>query len=139
LDIHYDLGTGHPLVGRRMPDLDLTTIKGPRRTFALLYSARPVLLNLGESGAFDIAPWAGRVQLVDATYAGAWELPVIGQVPSPAAVLIRPDGYVAWVGDSAGRGLVDALTAWFGPATDSRHRKRTGSKLSSLDARTSRR
>ena len=104
LDIHYDLGEGHPLLGRRMPDLDLVTADGPLRVFTLLHDARPVLLNLGEPGGFDITPWADRVQLVDAEYAGTWELPVLGAVTAPAAVLIRPDGYVAWVGDRPTRG-----------------------------------
>jgi 2-polyprenyl-6-methoxyphenol hydroxylase-like FAD-dependent oxidoreductase len=117
LDIHYDHGEGHPLLGRRMPDLDLTTADGPLRVFALLHDARPVLLNLGEPGAFDGTPWADRVQLIDADYAGAWELPVLGAVTAPSAVLIRPDGYVAWVGDVADPGLPDALTTWFGPPT----------------------
>ena len=99
LDIHYDLGEGHPLLGRRMPDLDLVTANGPLRVFTLLHDARPVLLNLGEPGGFDITPWADRVQLIDAKYVGTWELPVIGAVTAPTAVLIRPDGYVAWVGD----------------------------------------
>jgi 3-(3-hydroxy-phenyl)propionate hydroxylase len=115
LDIHYDLGEGHPLLGRRMPDLDLITANGPLRVFALLHQARPVLLNLGEPGVFDITPWAERVQQVDAKYSGAWELPAIGPIAAPPAVLIRPDGYVAWVGDRAQLGLVDALTRWFGP------------------------
>jgi 2-polyprenyl-6-methoxyphenol hydroxylase-like FAD-dependent oxidoreductase len=115
LDVHYDLGPGHPLLGRRMPDLDLVTAEGPRRVFTLLHRARPVLLNLGPPGALDITPWADRVQPVDATYDGGWELPVIGAVGAPAAVLIRPDGYVAWVGDGTPGGLVDALTTWFGP------------------------
>lgn len=115
LDIHYDLGEGHPLLGRRMPDLDLDTANGPRRVFTLLHDARPVLLNLGEPGGFDIAPWADRVQMIDAKYVGAWELPAIGTVAAPTAVLIRPDGYVAWVGDSTQQGLADALTRWFGP------------------------
>jgi 2-polyprenyl-6-methoxyphenol hydroxylase-like FAD-dependent oxidoreductase len=115
LDIHYDLGEGHPLLGRRMPDLDLVTANGPLRVFILLHDARPVLLNLGESDGFDIAPWADRVQLIDAKYVGTWELPAIGAVTAPTAVLIRPDGYVAWVGDVAQRGLADALTTWFGP------------------------
>jgi 3-(3-hydroxy-phenyl)propionate hydroxylase len=115
LDVHYDLGEGHPLLGRRMPDLDLVTADGPLRVFALLHDARPVLLNLGEPGGFDITPWAQRVRLIDATYAGPWELPVIGAVTAPTAVVIRPDGYVAWVGDRAQLGLVDALTTWFGP------------------------
>jgi 2-polyprenyl-6-methoxyphenol hydroxylase-like FAD-dependent oxidoreductase len=117
LDIHYDLGEGHPLLGRRMPDLDLVTADGPLRVFALLHEARPVLLNLGEPGAFDITPWADRVQLIDAKYAGTWELPVTGEVTAPAAVLIRPDGHVAWAGDPARPGLPDALTSWFGPPT----------------------
>jgi 2-polyprenyl-6-methoxyphenol hydroxylase-like FAD-dependent oxidoreductase len=115
LDIHYDLGTGHPLLGRRMPDLDLVTANGPRRVFTLLHDARPVLLNLGEPGALDIAPWAERVQRIDARYAGVWELPVLGAVAAPTAVLIRPDGHVAWVGDGTDQGLRDALTTWFGP------------------------
>jgi 2-polyprenyl-6-methoxyphenol hydroxylase-like FAD-dependent oxidoreductase len=115
LDIHYDLGEGHPLLGRRMPDLDLVTANGPLRVFTLLHNARPVLLNLGEPGGFDSTPWADRVRVIDATYAGRWELPVLGAVPAPTAVLIRPDGYVAWVGDRTHPGLPDALTTWFGP------------------------
>ena len=115
LDIHYDLGQGHPLLGRRMPDLDLVTDSGPERVFALLHDARPVLLNLGELGAFNITPWAGKVRRVDARYAGGWELPLFGTVSAPTAVLIRPDGHVAWVGDGTDHGLTDALTTWFGP------------------------
>jgi 2-polyprenyl-6-methoxyphenol hydroxylase-like FAD-dependent oxidoreductase len=116
LEVHYDLGEGHPLLGRRMPDLDVVTADGPLQVFTLLHGARPVLLNLGERGTLDVTSWADRVQLVDAAYAGAWELPVIGAVTAPAAVLIRPDGYVAWVGDGSELGLVDALTTWFGPS-----------------------
>ena len=112
LDIHYDLGEGHPLLGRRMPDLDLVTAGGPLRVFTLLHDARTVLLNLGEPGGLDITLWADRVRLIDAKYAGTWELPVLGAVPAPAAVLIRPDGYVAWAGDQADPGLPDALTTW---------------------------
>jgi 3-(3-hydroxy-phenyl)propionate hydroxylase len=115
LDIHYDLGAGHPLLGRRMPDLAVVAAGGPLRVFSLLHGARPVLLSLGEPGGFDITPWADRVRLIDATYDGAWELPVLGAVTAPAAVLIRPDGHVAWVGDGTDRGLPDALTEWFGP------------------------
>jgi hypothetical protein len=117
LDIHYDLGEGHPLLGRRMPDLDLVTTNGPLRAFTLLHNARPVLLNFGEPGGIDITPWADRVQLIDAAYVGTWELPALGAVPAPTAVLIRPDGYVAWVGDLTQPGLADALTTWFGPPT----------------------
>jgi 3-(3-hydroxy-phenyl)propionate hydroxylase len=98
-----------------MPDLDLVTSEGPRRVFNLLHEAKPVLLNLGEPGGFDITPWADRVRLVDADFGGTWELPALGDVPAPAAVLIRPDGYVAWVGEGTGVGLEDALTRWFGP------------------------
>ena len=114
LDIRYDLGEGHPLLGRRMPDLDLVTADGPLRVFTLLLDAKPVLLNLGEPGSFDIAPWVDRVQLIDAEYDGPWELPVLGAVIAPTATLIRPDGHVAWVGDGADTGLRDALTTWFG-------------------------
>jgi 3-(3-hydroxy-phenyl)propionate hydroxylase len=115
LDIHYELGEGHPLLGRRIPDLDIVTADGTVRVFTLLHNARPALLNLGEPGNIDISPWADRVQLIDAKYDGAWELPVIGPVTAPTAVLIRPDGYVAWVADQTQLGLVDVLTTWFGP------------------------
>ena len=127
LSVHYDLGEGHPLLGRRMPDLDLVTANGPLRIFTLLHTARPVLINFAEPGSelgdFDMSPWADCVQLVDAKcdakcdakYAGMWELPAIGQVTAPAAVLVRPDGYVAWVGELTQPGLADALTIWFGP------------------------
>lgn len=117
LDVHYELGAGHPLLGRRMPDLELSTESGPKRVFSLLHEARPVFLNLGEPGAFDITAWAERVRRVDARYTGAWELPVFGAVAAPSAVLVRPDGYVAWVGDGTDSGLRDALTQWFGPPT----------------------
>jgi 2-polyprenyl-6-methoxyphenol hydroxylase-like FAD-dependent oxidoreductase len=114
LDIAYDLGGGHPLLGRRMPDLDLVTSDGPITVFSLLHRARPVLLNFGQAIGFDITPWAERVQLVAASYAGVWELPVVGAVTAPSAVLVRPDGHVAWVGDGTDNGLRDALTTWFG-------------------------
>ncbi|HTF41466.1 MAG TPA: FAD-dependent monooxygenase [Propionibacteriaceae bacterium] len=117
LDIHYDLGEGHPLLGRRMPDLDLVTADGPLRVFTLLHDARAVLLNLDEPGGLDITPWVDRVQLIDAKYVGTWELPALGAITAPAAVLIRPDGYVAWVGDRTHLGLHEALTTWFGPST----------------------
>jgi 3-(3-hydroxy-phenyl)propionate hydroxylase len=116
LGVHYDLGEGHPLLGRRMPDLDVVTANGARRVFSLLHDARPVLLNLGEPGEFDVTRWADRVQIIDAKYDGTWELPAIGAVTAPIAVLIRPDGYVAWVAElTQEAGLGDALTTWFGP------------------------
>jgi len=117
LDIHYDLGEGHPLLGRRMPDLDVHTAHGPTRVSTLLHDARPVLLNLGEPGGFDISPWANRVRLVDAKHAGVWELPVLGEIAAPPAVLIRPDGHVAWAGDLTDPELPQALATWFGVAT----------------------
>jgi hypothetical protein len=114
LDIHYDLGEGHPLVGRRMPDLELKTADGSTRVYTLLHEARPVLLNLGAPGRFDISPWTDRVRVVDATHDGVWELPVLGEVAAPPAVLIRPDGHVAWAGDLTDPALPQALTTWFG-------------------------
>jgi 2-polyprenyl-6-methoxyphenol hydroxylase-like FAD-dependent oxidoreductase len=120
LDIHYDLGDGHPLLGRRMPDLDLHTADGPTRVFTLLHDARPVLLNLGEPGGFDISPWANRVRFVDARHDGVWELPVLGEIAAPPAVVIRPDGHVAWAGDLTDPELPQALATWFGAANPAR-------------------
>jgi 3-(3-hydroxy-phenyl)propionate hydroxylase len=119
LDIHYDFGGGdtdknHPLLGRRMPDLDLVTAHGSLRLFTLLHRARPVLLNLGEPGGFDLTPWADRIEMLDASYAGPWELPVLGAISAPSAVLIRPDGHVAWVGNLNRSDLSAALIRWFG-------------------------
>jgi 3-(3-hydroxy-phenyl)propionate hydroxylase len=114
LDIHYDLGDGHPLLGRRMPDLDLETANGPRTVYSLLHKVRPVLLNFGAPGSLDITPWANRVPVLDASTAGPWELPVLGEVEAPTAVLVRPDGHVAWVGTGSDAGLREALTTWFG-------------------------
>jgi 2-polyprenyl-6-methoxyphenol hydroxylase-like FAD-dependent oxidoreductase len=114
LGIHYDLGDGHPLLGRRMPDLDVITAEGSVRVFSLLHDARPLLINFGEPRAFDISSWADRVQSIDAKYDGTWDLPAIGAVAAPTAVLIRPDGYVAWVGEGNQMGLEEAVTTWFG-------------------------
>jgi 3-(3-hydroxy-phenyl)propionate hydroxylase len=116
LDVHYDLGDGHPTLGWRMPDLDLGTADGPVRVFTLLHDARPVLLNFGERGGFDVSRWANRVRAVDATYDGVWELPVLGEVAAPSAVLIRPDGHVAWAGDLRSQDLPRAVATWFGEA-----------------------
>ncbi|HET7037564.1 MAG TPA: FAD-dependent monooxygenase [Thermomicrobiaceae bacterium] len=124
LDVRYDLGEGHALLGRRMPDLDLVTDDGSLRLFTLLHDAKPVLINLGEPGAFDVTAWADQVKAIDARYDGDWELPALGSVAAPRAVLIRPDGHVAWVGDgTTDRGLAGALTTWFGPPTGA---QRTG-------------
>jgi 3-(3-hydroxy-phenyl)propionate hydroxylase len=123
LDIHYDLGPGHPLLGRRMPDLEIHTARDVRRVFTYLHQGRAALFNFG-APAMDLSPWNDRVERVDATYAGSWELPALGVVPTPQAVLVRPDGYVAWVGEGSdvsarGVGLSDALTTWFGPPSRS--------------------
>jgi 2-polyprenyl-6-methoxyphenol hydroxylase-like FAD-dependent oxidoreductase len=120
LDIRYDLGEGHPLLGRRMPDLDLITADGPLRVYSRLHDARPVLLNLAEPDGLDIVAWGDRVRLIDAKYVGKWELPGLGAVTAPTAVLIRPDGHVAWVGEGPQLGLADALTTWFGPPAEAR-------------------
>jgi 2-polyprenyl-6-methoxyphenol hydroxylase-like FAD-dependent oxidoreductase len=114
LGIRYDLGEGHPLLGRRMPDLDLITADGPRRVFSLLHGARPLLLSFCGRNCLDIKPWMDRVQVIDASYKGAWELPGLGAVAPPGAVLVRPDGHVAWVGDSTDAGLAEAASTWFG-------------------------
>jgi 3-(3-hydroxy-phenyl)propionate hydroxylase len=114
LGIHYDLGDGHPLLGRRTPDLDAVDTNSPLRVFTLLHGAQSALINFATAGSIDITPWEDRVQLIDATYDGLWELPALGTVTAPSALLVRPDGYVAWVGDGSEHGLRDALTTWFG-------------------------
>jgi hypothetical protein len=126
LDIHYDLGEGHPLLGRRMPDLDLETADGPNRVYALMHDARPMLLDLGESGGVDLSPWADRVRLVDASHDGVWELPILGEVTAPPGVLIRPDGYVAWAGELSDPDLPRALDTWFGAASRLSRQSREG-------------
>ncbi|MCC6930108.1 MAG: FAD-dependent monooxygenase [Gemmatimonadaceae bacterium] len=115
LDIRYELGEGHPVLGRRIPDLDIATERGPQRIFSLLHTARPVLLDFGSDHALDVTGWEGRVRHLVSRYAGPWTLPVLGQVTAPAAVLIRPDGYVAWAGNGTNHGLREALGTWFGP------------------------
>jgi 3-(3-hydroxy-phenyl)propionate hydroxylase len=124
LDVAYDFGSGHALLGRRMPDLDLETAAGPTRVFDLLRGARPLLLDFGTSPQIDIAAWSERVTLVEARVVGDWRLPVLGEVAAPSAVLVRPDGHVAWVGQGTVTGLADAMTLWFGPAAWEVHRGR---------------
>ena len=114
LDVRHGDDEGHPQLGRRVPDLDLATGAGVVRLYSLLHEARPVLVNLGAPGSVDPGPWSERVRLVEASYDGPWELPVIGAVQAPVAVLVRPDGQVAWVGDGTESGLEEALTRWFG-------------------------
>lgn len=114
LDVAYDLGPGHPLLGRRMPDLDLRTDTGAVRVFDLLRPLRPVVIVVDPSGEVDLGPWSGRVSTVAARHDGPWVLPVIGPVEPPAAVLVRPDGHVAWVGGGTTGGLAAALGTWCG-------------------------
>jgi 2-polyprenyl-6-methoxyphenol hydroxylase-like FAD-dependent oxidoreductase len=116
LDIRYGSADEHPLLGRRMPDLEVTTAEGPRRIFSMLHAGRPVFLNLGAHGDFDIARWADRVSRVDGQYTGAWMLPASEPVGVPTAVLIRPDGHVAWVSQQSAASMESALNSWFGPA-----------------------
>ena len=119
LDVGYDLGEGHPLLGRRVPDLDLVTADGPRRVYELLHGARHVLLELCPCD-LDLGAWQGRVEQVVAETDAAWGLPLVGEVPAPGAVLIRPDGHVAWAGDGTETGLRNALSAWCGDLGDPR-------------------
>jgi 3-(3-hydroxy-phenyl)propionate hydroxylase len=116
LDVRYDLGPGHPLRGRRVPDLDLETTSGSTRVYDLLHAGRPVLLDLDGPRRVDIGPWAERVRLVEGRHEGPWELPLLGVVDAPSAVLIRPDGHVAWAGDPGDPELAEALSTWFGAA-----------------------
>jgi 3-(3-hydroxy-phenyl)propionate hydroxylase len=115
LGVRYPLGDGHPLLGRRMPDLELRTADGPARVFERLHHAGPLLLDFGAAGGFDLAPWSDRVQRVRASCPARWELPEVGALPAPGAVLVRPDGYVAWTGEREAGGLSEALEHWFGP------------------------
>lgn len=115
LGLRYDLGEGHPLLGRRTPDVDLDTANGGVRLFELLHQAQPLLLNLADPRHISAGPWEHRVRLVEARCSSEWVLPVVGAVAAPSALLIRPDGYVAWVGEGADTALGDALTRWFGP------------------------
>jgi hypothetical protein len=118
LDVRYDLGDGHPLLGRRMPDLDLTTTTGPRRVFSLLHGGQAVLLDLDDTlDVSDWRPWAGRIRCVRAKCESPWEPPSLETAKAPTAVLIRPDGYVAWVAERTAEGLADAMSKWCGPPT----------------------
>lgn len=115
LDVAYGLGEGHPLLGRRMPDLDIIAEEKPVRVFGLMHWARPLLLQF-DGPPIDSAHLPERVDLVRVCYDGPWELPLLGEVDAPSAVLVRPDGYVAWVGEGSTDGLDDALAKWCGTA-----------------------
>ncbi|WP_234382417.1 MULTISPECIES: FAD-dependent monooxygenase [unclassified Streptomyces] len=122
LDIRYPVDVDHPLAGRRVPDADLKTPEGTIGVYDLLHAGRPVLLDLSGSAALAAVAgaWADRVDFVEArSEDGSWPVPAIDEVPAPAAVLIRPDGHVAWATDDGApdtSALRTALTTWFGPA-----------------------
>lgn len=119
LDVRHPVadegGAVHPLVGRRVPDLDVVRAGAPGRVAELLRDGCGVLLYLGEPGRVSLDGWGDRVRLVEGVRDGAWQLPVVGEVEAPDAVLVRPDGHVAWVGDGGTAGLRGALERWFGP------------------------
>lgn len=116
LDIRYDTKADHPLAGRRVPDADLTTKGGDTRVHTLLRSGRPVLLILGGNDVPAIPQWHDRVDIVTAeSRTDRWTIPGIGDIPAPAAALLRPDGYIAWAADEpTTAGLTEALTTWVG-------------------------
>jgi 2-polyprenyl-6-methoxyphenol hydroxylase-like FAD-dependent oxidoreductase len=108
-DVRYDVGNDHPLTGRLAPDL---TLEDGRRISDLLHQGRPVLLDLSGRLVCDAASgWADRVDVV------------VGATDDTAvcAMLIRPDGYVAWAADTFESvdedGLLGALQRWFGSAS----------------------
>jgi hypothetical protein len=111
-----------------MPDLDLTIEGRATKLFTLLHDARGVLLNFGATWTFDIASWTDRIKFIDASYDGPWELPAIGEVAAPKAVLVRPDGHVAWVGDANHRGLEEALLIWCGAAAAAQQSRSLGTE-----------
>ncbi|WTY77707.1 FAD-dependent monooxygenase [Streptomyces phaeochromogenes] len=123
LDVRYPADGDHPLAGRRVPDADLKTPDDATRVYELLHPARPVLLDLRGSDEVAAAAegWADRVDLVEArSEDDHWPVPAIGEIPAPAALLIRPDGHVAWASAAGGApdtsALQTALATWFGPA-----------------------
>ena len=119
LATRYPMTGAHPLLGRRVPDADIVSPSGAKRVFELLNAAHPVLLDLSTGGASSnvLASWADRIDVVAArSLSESWPVPGDGSVPVPSAVLIRPDGYVAWVDDGIHDvgALQEILTKWFG-------------------------
>jgi bifunctional hydroxylase/dehydrase len=113
LDISYDVGPGtHPLLGRRLPTQELTGETGDTTTYEQLHDGRAVLFVLGDGADVGaVAGWAEHVDVVTATLRSDGE-------PTPLdgidALLVRPDGYVAWVDADDAEPLADALARWFG-------------------------
>lgn len=115
LDIRYDVGGGSaPLLGARMPQLDLEY--GNRRTtsWELLRPARGVLLDLTDNATLRrrARPWTDRVDVVTATLR---DTPSGGPTTGISAALLRPDGHVAWTAPGSHADLPMALNRWFGP------------------------
>ena len=112
LDLKYPVDGGHPLLGRRVPDLDLKTADGTVRLYELLHQGRPVLLDFDGGLGDALRGWTDRVDAVRPT--GDWSIPAVGDIPASAALLVRPDGYVAWLPGTSVE-LRTALETWFGP------------------------
>ncbi len=118
LDVRYDVGEGtHPLLGRRLPPRTLTGAEGPTTTMELLHAGRGVLIDLADDPALReaAAPWQDRV--TTATVRPQDTEPVL---TATTALLVRPDGYIAWATDTTAdpAALRTALHRWFGEAGD---------------------
>jgi bifunctional hydroxylase/dehydrase len=111
LDIRYDVGRGIDLLGRRLPQLKLTGPRGATTSTRLLHRARGVLLDLADNAVLRgrAAGWTDRVDVATAGVDPA------GPLPGVTAVLLRPDGHVAWAAPGAHSDLPMALNRWFGP------------------------
>jgi len=122
LDIQYPIAGEHPLLGRRVPDIPISSTDRGKRVFDLLEAARPVLLDFSNTADLvDVAAaWAGRIDIVKADCpSDAWPVPGVGTIRAPSALLIRSDGYVSWVNDADKdlNLLRQGLTTWCGPGT----------------------
>ncbi|MER8073222.1 FAD-dependent monooxygenase [Streptomyces sp. NPDC094034] len=117
LDIRYDVGSGtNPLLGLRLPRLELSRDTTVTSSTELLRAGRGVLLDLADTPKLRrrAAPWADRVDVVTAAARGAASP---GGAPDGAsAVLLRPDGHIAWIAPGSHHDLPMALERWFGPA-----------------------
>jgi 2-polyprenyl-6-methoxyphenol hydroxylase-like FAD-dependent oxidoreductase len=120
LDLKYPIGDEHPLLGRRVPDLDLKTANGTVRLYELLHRGRPILLDFDGRLGSALEGWTDRVDRIEAIRpTDRWAIPAVGDIPASAALLVRPDGYVAWLPEAAIE-LRTALTTWFGHELDVR-------------------
>jgi hypothetical protein len=101
VNVRYDVGEGHHLLGRRLRDVDLKD----GRLYSRMHAGRGLLLD--QTGRLSVGGWDDRVDHV---------VDVSEELDAPA-VLLRPDGHVAWVGEDQA-GLVTHLSRWFGAASD---------------------